>query len=143
MDADLVSQSLCTFIIIIIIMPQKRILPEKIDEIKELRRRGYTYRQIHRETGVSTGKIADICEKERPITTINVVDKRLTGLDKTMIEFEKQFVAVRDRLIEDVISNEGDFVCPNCTSDFMDFEDARNPFMKCPGCGYAILFGRL
>lgn len=125
-------------------MPQKKIPHTKVEEIKELRRKGYTYRQIHRETGVSTGKIADICEKERPVTTINNLEKRVSGVDKLMLEFEKQFIAVRDRLLEEVLTKENDFLCPNCSSEFMKFDDSsRNPFVLCSNCDYAIVFGRL
>jgi transcriptional regulator with XRE-family HTH domain len=124
-------------------MPQKRIPLEKVSEIKELRQNGYTYRQIHRETGVSTGKIADICEKERPITTLNLMEKKVSGLDKSILEFEKQFIAIRDRVIEDIISSDQELVCPNCTSEFMTFEDDRTPYMNCSSCDYVLVFGKL
>lgn len=124
-------------------MPQKRIATEKIDEVKELRRHGYTYRQIHRATGISTGKISEVCEKERPVTSLNSLDQRVTGLDRTFFEFERQFIAVRDRLIEDVIGKGEDFVCPGCNSDFMVFEDGKRPFVRCPRCEYTIVFGSL
>jgi ribosomal protein S27AE len=124
-------------------MPQKKIPAEKIMEIRELRRKGLTYSQIRRETRVSTGKIAEICEKEKPITTLNSIEKKVSGHDKSLIEFEKQFVSVRDRRIEDLISQDKDFVCPNCTSEFMAFEEGRKPYMKCPKCEYTIVFGAL
>jgi len=124
-------------------MPQKQIANEKIDEIKGLRRDGYTFRQIHKVTGVSTGKISDVCEKERPVTSLNSLEKKVSGLDKAFFEFERQFIAVRDRLIEDVIGKGEDFVCPECSSDFMDFEDGRRPFVRCPRCEYTIVFGSL
>ncbi len=124
-------------------MPQKRIAHEKLDEVKELRRRGYTYRQIHRVTGISTGKISEVCEKERPLTNLNSLEKKVTGLDRTFFEFERQFIAVRDRLIEDVIDSDNDFVCPGCSSDFMEFEDGKQPYVRCPHCEYTIVFGSL
>ncbi len=124
-------------------MPQKRIAIEKLDEVKELRRSGYTYRQIHRATGISTGKISEVCEKERPLTSLNSIEKKVTGLDRTFFEFERQFIAVRDRLIEDVIDSGNDFVCPGCSSDFMDFEEGKQPYVRCPRCEYTIVFGSL
>jgi ribosomal protein S27AE len=124
-------------------MPQKRISLEKVREIKELRQNGYTYRQIHRETGVSTGKIADICEKERPITTLNLMEKKVSKIDKSILEFEKQFIAIRDRVIEDIISSDKELVCPNCSSEFMTFEEERKPYMDCSRCGYNLVFGKL
>ncbi len=124
-------------------MPQKRISSDKIDEIKELRRRGYTYRQIHKATGVSTGKISDVCEKERPLTTLNMMEKKVSGLDKTLFEFERQFIAVRDRMIEDIISSDNDFVCPNCSSEFMELVEDRRPYVKCSRCNYTLVFGTL
>jgi DNA-directed RNA polymerase subunit RPC12/RpoP len=124
-------------------MPQKRLSTGKINEIKELRRDGYTYRQIHKVTGVSTGTISNVCEKERPITTLNQMEKMVSEHEKTIFEFEKQFIAVRDRLIDDIISSDEDFVCPYCSSEFMDFKDDRRPYMKCPRCDYTIVFGAL
>jgi len=90
---------------------------------------------------VSTGKIAEICEKERPITTLNDAEKRLSRLEKTCLELEKQFIAIRDRVIDEAISSDKEFVCPNCVSEFMVFEDNRTPFMKCPRCEYVLVFG--
>ncbi len=124
-------------------MPQKRIPTGKIKEIKELRRDGYTYRQIHRVTGVSTGKISDVCEKERPITTLNWMEKKVSGIDKTLFDFEKQFIAVRDRLLDDIISSDEDFMCPDCSAEFMEFIEDKRPYMKCPRCDYIIVFGTL
>jgi ribosomal protein S27AE len=124
-------------------MPQKKISPEKITEIKKLRKNGYTYRQIHKITSVSTGKIADICEKERPITTLNLIEKKVSGHNTSIVEIEKQFVAIRDRMIEDILSSNQEFVCPNCTSDFMTFEEARTSYMNCSRCGYVLVFGKL
>jgi len=124
-------------------MPQKRIPEEKIEKIRELRRKGYTYRQIKRETGVSTGKIAEICAREKPVTTINAVEKRLTDLEGLVLELERQLIAVRDRVIEDVISRDEDFLCPRCCAEFMEFHEARAPYMLCPACEYTLVFGRL
>jgi DNA-directed RNA polymerase subunit RPC12/RpoP len=131
------------FFIIIIIMPQKKVPLEKIELIKELRRKGYTYRQIHKQTSVSTGKIAEICESEKPVISINSLERRVSQFSKTIFELEKQLVAIRDRTIDETLSGEQDFVCPNCAREFMAFEESRKPFMKCPSCEYTLVFGEL
>ena len=46
-------------------MPTPKLKPEKIEQIKHLRSQGQTYRGISMMTGVSIGKISDICAKDR------------------------------------------------------------------------------
>lgn len=89
------------------------------------------------------GKIAEICEKEKPNTTINVLEKRVCELNNTLLELEKQFIGIRDRVIEDIISNGLEFICPNCTVEFMAFSEAIKSYMKCPRCEYIIVFETL
>jgi DNA-directed RNA polymerase subunit RPC12/RpoP len=69
--------------------------------------------------------------------------KKVSGLDKTIFEFERQFIAVRERMIEDIISSDDDFVCPNCSSEFMELMEDRRPYVKCPRCDYTHVFGTL
>ncbi len=104
-----------------------------------------TISEIHHKTQeISRVENVEVsCEKEHPITTLNWMEKKVSGLDTALFDFERQFIAVRDRLIENIVSSDDDFVCPGCSRAFMDFEEDKRSYMNCPRCGYIIVFGTL
>jgi DNA-directed RNA polymerase subunit RPC12/RpoP len=103
-----------------------------------------TISEIHHKTQIRRVENIEVShEKERPITTLNWMGKKVSGLDKNLFDVERQFIAVRDRLIEDILASDKDFVCPGCSRAFMDFEEDKRSYMNCPKCGYIIVFGTL
>ena len=125
-------------------MPQKPI-PEDVESlIRDLRKEGWTYAQIHREVGVSMGKIAMICapNKSSPlIDRVNKLERRIDEL-KMMEHHERWYEGILYVVLTYLtgVSDKGDllFSCPECTKGAIEFFEKEDP--NKPGtytCGFA------